>query len=75
MNNVLIRLDSTFIGFDSTFIRLLFDFNKDESNKTRIESASYSTVVESNMFNIRFEQIESNTNKGHIRFNSAVEKH
>jgi hypothetical protein len=31
-NNALIR-------FDSTFIRLLFDFNKVELNKTRIESA------------------------------------
>jgi hypothetical protein len=61
--------------FDSTFIRLLFDFNKGESNKTRIESASYSTIVESNTFNIRFEKIEPNTNKGHIRFDSAVEKH
>jgi hypothetical protein len=34
------------IRFDSTFFRFLFDFNKDESNKTRIESASYSTIVE-----------------------------
>jgi hypothetical protein len=74
-DSTFIRFDSTFIRFDSTFIRLVFDFNKVESNKTRIELASYSTVVESNTFNIRFEKIESNTNNGHIRFDSAVEKH
>jgi hypothetical protein len=80
-NLTLIRFESfssntkdALIRFDSTFIRLLFNFNRVKTNKTRIESASYSTVVESITFNIRFEKIESNTNKGHIRFDSAVEK-